>query len=213
MKHVAFLIDGFNLYHSIEDIRKSQGVCLKWLDLHALCKSFMYLFGRDYDLYKIFYFTAIAYHYKDNDKIRRHENYIKCLESKGIEVIRGRFKKKTAYCPLCNREYISHEEKETDIGISSKLLELLYANGHTHCDGFCLVTGDSDLVPAITTALRISPEADIRFAFPVNRKSDNLLNLAPKSFKLREGHYRANQFRNPVKLTDGTLINRPASWS
>lgn len=212
MKHVGFLIDGFNLYHSIEDIENSQGVCLKWLNLRSLCQSFMYLFGKEYDLYKIYYFTAIAYHYIDIDKIQRHENYIKCLESTGIEVIRGRFKEKTEYCPLCKQEYIGHVEKQTDIAISSKLLELLYANDDNHCEAFVLVTGDSDLAPAIKTALKVVPLPDIRFAFPVNRKSEELLVLAPSSFKLRVGHYVANQFKNPVKLTDGTSIYKPSSW-
>jgi uncharacterized LabA/DUF88 family protein len=212
MKHVAFLIDGFNLYHSIEDIEYSENVCFKWLDLHRLCQSFMYLFGKEYDLYKVYYFTAIAYHYLDMDKVKRHEDYIKCLESTGIEVIRGRFKEKTEYCPLCRKEYKGHTEKETDIAFCSKMLELLYAVDDTHCDGLLLITGDSDLVPAIKIAQRIAPSADIRFAFPYHRKSEELLKLTPKSFKLRTGHYQANQFKDPFKLTDGTTVPKPPSW-
>ena len=135
MKNVAFLIDGFNLYHSIENIENDLGVCYKWLDLSSLCRSFMYLFGKDYQLFKIYYFTAIAYHYIDINKVRRHEDYIKCLENNGVEVIRGRFKEKTEYCPLCKKEYIGHVKKETDIAISSKLLELIYSDDGSHCDG------------------------------------------------------------------------------
>jgi hypothetical protein len=72
MKQVAFLIDGFNLYHSIHDIEDDTGQCLKWLNLDALCRAFIYLFGIDYQLYKIFYFTAIAYHYVDMELVKRH---------------------------------------------------------------------------------------------------------------------------------------------
>jgi uncharacterized LabA/DUF88 family protein len=212
MKNVAFLIDGFNLYHSIEDIYDNNKVCLKWLNIYSLCQSFMYLFGKDYSLYKVFYFTAIAYHYVEMDKVERHENYIKCLESTGVEVIRGRFKDKTEYCPLCKHEYTGHVEKQTDIAFSSKLLELLYSDDDTHCEGFGLITGDSDLKPAVKTALRVKPSSDIRFVFPFKRKSDELLKIAPKSFKLRVGHYQANQFKNPIKLSDGTLLHKPASW-
>lgn len=170
----------------------------------------MYLFGREYVLRKIFYFTAIAYHHPN--KIQRHENYIRCLESKDIEVIRGRFREKNQFCPLCKKGYIGHVEKETDIAIGSKLLELLYANDENHCETFMLITGDSDLAPAIKTAIKVTPNVDIRFAFPVNRKSDELLSLAPKSFKLKSGHYKANQFKNPLKLTDGTLLHKPTIW-
>lgn len=206
------MIDGFNLYHSIVDIENSEGVCLKWLNLRSLCQSFVYLFGKDYDLHRIYYFTAIAYHYNDIGKVQRHENYIKCLESTGIEVIRGRFKEKTEYCPLCKQEYLGHIEKQTDIAISSKLLELLYTNDNNHCDTFVLVTGDSDLAPAIKTARKVTPLPNIRFAFPFNRKSEELAALAPLSFKLRVGHYRANQFKDPVKLADGSSIRKPSSW-
>jgi uncharacterized LabA/DUF88 family protein len=212
MKHVAFLIDGFNLYHSIRDIEQVEKVCLKWLNLHNLCQSFMYLFGKEYDLYKIFYFTAIAFHYQDLDKIQRHEDYIRCIESTGVEVIRGRFKEKVEYCPLCKKQYIGHVEKETDIAICSKVLELLYADNNKCCEAFVLVTGDSDLVPLIKTALKVKPSTDIRFAFPYNRKSDDLLRLAPLSFKLRKGHYQAHQLSNPFKLSDGTIIRKPISW-
>lgn len=212
MKQVVFLVDGFNLYHSIEDVEEAEGYCFKWLDLYSLCKSFMYLFGREYSLYKIFYFTAIAYYSHNQQKIQRHEDYIRCLKTKGIEVIKGRFREKTQFCPLCRREYTGHVEKQTDIAIGSKLLELLNADDDTHCETFVLVTGDSDLAPAIRTAMRVEPNVNIRFAFPVNRKSNDLLRVAPSSFKLRSGHYKANQFKNPLKLTDGTLVHKPSLW-
>ena len=172
----------------------------------------MYLFGGEAEFYKVFYFTAIADYLNDSNVVKRHEDYIKCLESKGIIVCRGRFKEKTRHCPRCNADYIGHEEKETDIAISSKLLELLYSNDHQHCDGFCIVTGDTDLIPAIETARRVSPSVDIRFAFPFNRKSDALRVIAPKSFKLKTGHYKAFQFPDPVRLEDGTIISKPVSW-
>jgi uncharacterized LabA/DUF88 family protein len=212
MKHLAFLVDGFNMYHSIEDIESDLGVCYKWLDLFQLCKAFVYLFGREYELFRIYYFTAIAYHYKDDDKVKRHEDYIKCLESTGIEVICGRFKEKSEFCPLCKRSHIGHVEKETDIALCGKMLELVYANDNTHCDGLILVTGDSDLIPGIKTAQKICPSVDIRCAFPYKRKSDDLLKVVPKSFKLRTAHYQAFQFKNPVKLSDGTLIHKPDTW-
>ncbi|MDD5338082.1 MAG: NYN domain-containing protein [Dehalococcoidales bacterium] len=210
MKNIVCLIDGFNLYHSIEDIEKSTGQCYKWLDLYALCKSFVYLFGKDCVLNKVYYFTSIAYHFPD--KVKRHEDYISCVKSKGVEVVRGEFREKQLYCSLCKRKYIGHVEKQTDIALSSKLLELLYATDNTHCETFLVITGDSDLTPAIETANILNANVDIRFAFPYNRKSKHLLKLAPKSFKLRSGHYLANQFGNPVKLLDGTIIHKPMTW-
>jgi hypothetical protein len=33
---VSFLIDGFNLYHSIEDVERYKGIKAKWLDIKTL---------------------------------------------------------------------------------------------------------------------------------------------------------------------------------
>jgi hypothetical protein len=35
----TFVIDGFNLYHSIRDIEHDSGVNCRWLDVHSLCES------------------------------------------------------------------------------------------------------------------------------------------------------------------------------
>jgi len=212
MKNVVFLVDGFNLYHSLENVFQIEGCCYKWLDLNALCRSFLYLFGKDAGLDKIFYFTAIAYYTQNTEKIQRHNNYIKCLKAKGINVIKGRFKEKTQYCPNCKTEFTTHVEKQTDIAIASKLLELLYSRDDNHCESFCIVTGDTDIVPAIETAFKVIPGVDIRFAFPVHRKSKELKQLAPLSFNLKSGHYRANQLKNPFKLNDGTIVRKPVTW-
>ena len=41
MARVTFLVDGFNLYHSLEEASLAMGgVGTKWLDLNALCETF-----------------------------------------------------------------------------------------------------------------------------------------------------------------------------
>lgn len=138
MNKVCFLVDGFNLYHSIEDIASANdGLCLKWLDIHALCRSFLHIIGNNSQIEKIYYFTALAYHLNNQSVIDRHENYIKCLEHYGIEVTKGEFKEKRVRCTWCQREFLKHEEKETDVSISIKILELLYEKS---CDSIVIIT-------------------------------------------------------------------------
>jgi hypothetical protein len=36
---VTFVIDGFNLYHSIRDIERETGANCLWLDVHSLCTT------------------------------------------------------------------------------------------------------------------------------------------------------------------------------
>src|SRR4030042_2904612 len=95
MRRVAFLVDGFNLYHSVVDLgRNNKGLCLKWLDIDSLCNSFLHLLGKDTILEHIYYFSAYAFHLKDPGVIQRHRSYIECLEATGITAELGRFKYK-----------------------------------------------------------------------------------------------------------------------
>lgn len=88
MNRVVFLIDGFNLYHSIRDISGILHIpCLKWLDINAFCGSFLSNVGRNASLEKIYYFSAFAYHLNDPDALERHMDYIECLKSTGIKTI------------------------------------------------------------------------------------------------------------------------------
>jgi uncharacterized LabA/DUF88 family protein len=210
MNRVVFLIDGFNLYHSTLDIRyHHQGLLVKWLNIYGLCDSLLHNVGNKATLEKIYYFSAYAYHLNDPSIIQRHSDYIECLKSTGIEPILSRFKSKTIICPFCKREFVKHEEKETDVAIASKLLEVLEKK---ECENVVLVTGDTDIIPAIETANSLFPNNLIICAFPFGRKNKELLGIAPGSFKIRLKSYINNQFDDPVVLADGHEIYRPASW-
>lgn len=115
MNRVVFLIDGFNIYHSILDLKRCTGYNTKWLDLASLCKSYIHLFGKDARVESIYYFSAIPYYLstQNPDKIRRHKKYLECLKSSGIHIELGRFKEKYIFCEKCRSMVLKHEEKET----------------------------------------------------------------------------------------------------
>jgi len=56
MKKVIFLVDGFNLYHSIVDLENIEGIKVKWLDINSLCNSYLYLLGKDTVIEDIYFF-------------------------------------------------------------------------------------------------------------------------------------------------------------
>ena len=210
MKRVTFLVDGFNLYHSIVDISHySQGLCLKWLNIHSLCRSYLHLFGKDATLQSLYYFSAYATHLNNPSIVNRHKRYIKCLEVTGIIPIMGRFKKKEITCPHCHKQIVRHEEKETDVAIGIRICELLFRD---ECDIIVLITGDTDLVPAIKHAQSFSPDKSIVFAFPYRRKTSELAKLSPSSFTIHKPSYIRHQFPDPFVLPDGSPINKPSSW-
>ena len=116
-----------------------------------------------------------------HDITNRHKAFLRCLEDTGVIVELRRFKKKTIKWPhpQCGRTFVKHEEKETDVAIALKLIEIFLTN---KCDVAVLVTGDTDLAPAVRTAHRLFPSKKILFAFPPYRKNRELAQLAPGSF-------------------------------
>ena len=224
MNRVTFLIDGFNLYHSTVDLGRILGLRVKWLNIYSLCSSFLYLIGRDAVMAEVYYFSAVAYHLNDPNIIKRHQDYIECLKSTGIIPQMGRFKPREVTCPfhsqlvkssftniVCpiNGKFTKHEEKETDIAIAAKLFEIMSKD---KCDTVILLTGDTDLTPAVETCKRLFPTKAMRFAFPYRRHNQELKALLPDSFKIHPGSYVRHIFPDPVQLPDGTKIWKPTSW-
>jgi uncharacterized LabA/DUF88 family protein len=81
------------------------------------------------------------------------EAYLKALQTTPLVVIvLGHFKRKRVKCthPLCTypggRFFETREEKHTDVNIAVHMLDDAYQGA---CDRMILVSGDSDLVPAV----------------------------------------------------------------
>lgn len=216
MKTISFLIDGFNLYHSLIEAGKYFSMkSLKWLDIQKLCTGYISTIGLNlsekFILKDIFYFTSLATHLqkKDPGKILRHNQYIECLRDTGIIDIKGRFKQKTVFCYKCKNNIIKYEEKETDVAISSKLIEIFHKD---ICDAVVLLTGDTDLAPAIKTSKLLFPDKKIVTCFPFKRKNKELANLSDFSFKINMNSYIKNQFPDPYIKSDGKAIHKPKEW-
>lgn len=159
----------------------------------------------------VYYFSALAKHLEATkpDVTMRHLIYIDCLRSTGVTVELAQFKKKWIRCSHCGQDLLRHEEKETDVAIAAKLIELFWRD---FCDAVVLVTGDSDLAPAVRTAQRHFPQREIYCFFPYARGSFELRSLARQSFRLKRDRYVKHQLPNPVILPDGREITKPVTW-
>ena len=213
MNRTVFLIDGFNGYHSAAQAQKDAGgITAKWLNLKSLCSSFLPLAGEvsseRASLERIYYFSAPPIH-RSKSKQQRHSLYMKCLRGTGINVELGRFKDKDSWCPNCKQAYISHEEKESDVALASKLFEVCLTN---EADTIILMTGDTDLAPAVRTCRRLFPTKVIFFSFPYRRTNTELKGIAPESFSIKRRSYFRHQFPDPLILEDGSSVSKPDTW-
>lgn len=212
IQRVSFVVDGFNVYHSVKDSQRAIGSGpLKWLDLVALCRSYLHTFGREARLEKVYYFSALATHLQaqDPDVVRRHKTFIDALKARGAVVHLGQFKAKDIWCPRCQQSFRGHEEKETDVSIALKLVELAVTNA---CEIAALVSGDTDIAPAIATAKRIAPHMRIAVLFPFKRANAQLEQIADICLKIRSEAYLRHQLPDPITLPDGRILRKPPSW-
>ncbi|MCC6653118.1 MAG: NYN domain-containing protein [Candidatus Eisenbacteria bacterium] len=212
MTRTAFLVDGFNLYHSLLAARDALGGAgTRWLDLRALCSSFLYRIGGGAELVEVTYFSALAHHLdgKSPATTKRHRLYMECLRDSGIRIQLGHFKRATLRCPECGTKVPRHEEKETDVAIGVSLMQKF---ARDECDVAVIITGDSDQVPAVRAALDVFPSGRVFVCFPFDRVSDELRQVASGHFRIGAGQYANHQLPNPVVTHDGEIIRKPEGW-
>jgi uncharacterized LabA/DUF88 family protein len=158
-ERVACYIDGFNLYHAIDDLKSPR---LKWVDLRKLCQVFVDRARQD--LSTVYYFSAYATWIPESFK--RHQEFIKALTATGVTVEMSSFYCKTRRCPLCKNSYKSHEEKQTDVKVALWMLDHAYQNQY---DTAILVSGDSDMTPSVKLIRHRFPGKVIRVLARPNR--------------------------------------------
>jgi len=135
--------------------------------------------------------------------------YIRCLKDTGVTVHEQRFKKKDVFCRGCESYTKIPEEKETDVAMSAKPLEIFVEDS---ADTAVLMTGDTDLSPAVETALRLFPKKQTSFLLPYGRSNKELKQLGSFSIDIRAERYVAHQLPDPYKLRSGKEISKPADW-
>jgi len=200
---VLAYLDGFNLYHGI---RLKTGRRFLWLDVDALCRQIL----RPGDtLQAVKYFTTRV---RDKHSSRhRQDAYLQALATHcpTVSVIEGRFQKQVRRCRACQLQWSTFEEKETDVNIAIALVEDAVLD---RFDKAFLVSGDTDLVPAIRAVKRLCPEKRVVAVFPPARVSDPLRAAADAVYYLGEDKLRRAQLPAEVVTPEGIKLTRPAYW-
>lgn len=197
--HTAFLIDGFNFYHSLKNFERR----LRWFNYYEYCLHFM----RSTDtLQSITYFTALAHWLPDG--VRRHEVFIEACAAMGIRVVLGKFKEKTFRCPHCAKDIFRHEEKATDVNIALHAYRLA-AQG---IEQIFFVSGDTDLIPAARLIKQDFPDVKVGVIFPYQRSTREFTHIVDVHHKT--SRQILERFILPERITkaNGKVIICPDSW-
>jgi uncharacterized LabA/DUF88 family protein len=158
MARVKCYVDGFNLYHAINDLQRP---ALKWLSLKALAQ--LMLRPAD-ELIGVHYFTAVVHW--NAEKSRRHRDYIKALKATGVQVVESYFQNSKKACRQFARSCPFYEEKQTDVALAVQVLGDAVSG---EVDRQILVTADADQVPLVRYIREQCPEVEIEIAAPPGR--------------------------------------------
>ncbi|MFC1678020.1 hypothetical protein ACFL3G_13295 [Planctomycetota bacterium] len=112
MARYCFYIDGFNVYHALNDDSLSghnkphkpiyKYRKYKWLNYRKLALN---VIGPQDTIAEIYYFTAYAKWRPSS--YNHHKNYVKALRSENIKIVRGRFMKKYMLCHNCKTLFLT----------------------------------------------------------------------------------------------------------
>lgn len=203
LKRAMFYVDGFNLYHSIKDLRDEK---LKWLSLAQIAQ--LLIPKNDEKIVGIKYFSALA-HKRGLASVKRHESYMAFLKSEGVECILGRFKGQPRVCRQCGNSWKHPEEKETDVNIAVHMV----ADGYDDIYDVCyLISADTDLVPPLQMIKRNLPAKTIVAVSPPNRPhGQHIRSIAHRALKLNSRQIERCRLPDEIELK-GKTINCPVEY-
>ena len=207
-------IDGYNWYHAICKSHPEW----KWLNISAFFRALR----PHEEIVAVKMFSALVVPTAEDPTAReRQERYFKALRTlPGVEIILGAFQPREVQCrATCLQRYTFQEEKKTDVNIAVELLSNAFNN---RSDAICVVSGDSDVQPAIEWLARNKPDLRIYLyipSLPADQAARRLDYFKTKgyskvscSFLPLEG-ISQHQFRNLVTLADKTFVVRPHTWA
>lgn len=197
----AFLIDGFNLYHAIDDQPQFHG--FKWLDPVRLARTYA---PRE-ALTGVFFFTALPPW--NEQKRARHQRLLEIYAELGVGIRLGLFKPTTATCRLCGRTYGTYAEKLTDIHIC---LELMRLGADDLADRVYLVTGDNDQAASVRRFRVLYPAKEVVVVIPPFRRAAELQAAASASRGMTVVQLQKSVLDEPFCFKSGKVYAKPDRW-
>jgi hypothetical protein len=202
-ERVAFYVDGFNLYHAVNDLGINY---LKWNNLRALAQGLIQ--SRSQELVRVVFCTA--FYPGDTGKRARHERYIKAQKHFGVDVVLGHYVREDMECRDCGHAWKKPTEKETDINVALAVIDDAHMGIFDHA---LLVTNDSDQAATAKLFAQRFPTKKLTTVCPPGRShSKHLLDLTSGSVTLTRDHLEKSVMDHMIHATGG-LIVRPHEYA
>lgn len=196
-------VDGFNLYHSIDDLRQPY---LKWLSLQRLAARFAR--GHAHSIDHIVFGTA--FFPSDFGKRKRHEKYIEALEAENVTVLKGHTTKEPNECKSCGHKWDQPREKETDINVA---LSMYHHAISGQIDVAFLISADTDQAATLRFMQRNCPNVRRIVVTPYGRdKSKHLRDLAHSNLQLSLDDLDSSVLPKLIHAPSGKLIVAPQEY-
>jgi len=179
VERAALYVDGFNLYHAIDDLDENH---LKWLDMWALGN--LLIPSKSQKLEKVVWCTAIRT--DDVPKMLRHREYIRALKGTGVTCLEGHFARKPRDCHKCSAQWQAPVEKQGDVNLAIAMIDDEYRDIFDHA---YLITADSDQAATVRLLKERFQKKPLTTVSPPGREHcKEILEATPHKIKLTQAH-------------------------
>lgn len=199
-------IDGFNVYYGLKDAKKFDKYGdYRWLNYQQLAQNILLPHQK---LEYVKYFTARI---KGNPiKQKRQNDYLEALNTlPKIKIYYGNYLIKRTFDRNLNTHFEYPVEKKTDVNIATQLLIDAFLNNF---DCAYIISGDSDLLPAIEAVRNHFSGLTLIACFPPRRNSVDLKAACHGVKYLKEKIFKKSLLPDEITKSDGYIIRKPSNW-
>lgn len=202
----ALYIDGFNLYHAVDDLAQPH---LKWCNFWKLAQHVAR--GHAREIVKVVFCTA--YFKGDHGKRTRHEALVNASSLVGVTTKLGHTTTEPMQCKdaSCGHRWDQPREKATDINLALSL----FADA---CDDVFdvafLLTADTDQAATVDFFKSRFPDKTIINVIPPGRApSQHLADRTHKKIRLTADHFDLCALPEVVAVDGKKSVSRPPEYS
>ena len=194
----AAFVDGLNLYYGLQE----DGLLkFRWLDIGGMVGSLAADAGarleKSLDVIRVVYCTSSV---RDRQAARRQDIYLQALEQHcaHFEILRGSYEEKSRQCTDCGASVGFQTEKQTDVNLAVEMVKDAAQPVGQRAEVQLLVTGDTDLVPAVRAVQSYGVDVVVIAPPARGRTRESFTAVASKYLRVNRRHLRDHPLPDPV---------------